>query len=191
MARFEYMMGKPLGVVSLILASASASLQQYAEETVRLKATVPQDVLDTLQCYEAVGDNYNPEYEDVMMEFYKRFVCRLDPWPEPLIRALNNMTSNPVPYETIQGPNEFTLTGNLKDWNRTDRLGEIDMPTLITCGRYDELGPPCAETQHRGIPNSEMRIFEQSSHLTYLEEPELYLQVVREFLSRVGQKLGS
>lgn len=105
------------------------------------------------------------------------------------MRSLNNLMSNPVPYETIQGPNEFTITGNLKDWDRTDRLGEIRVPTLITCGRYDELGPPCAEILQRGIPNSEMRIFEQSAHLTYLEETELYLQVVRDFLSRVEQKL--
>ncbi len=185
----EYMLGMPSGVVSLILAGTSASLRQVAEETARLKATLPQEVLDTLQRYEAVGDYHNPEYEHAMMEFYTRFVCRLDPWPEPLMRSLNNLMSNPVPYETIQGPNEFTITGNLKDWDRTARLGEIRVPTLITCGRYDELGPPCAEILQRGIPNSEMRIFEQSAHLTYLEETELYLQVVRDFLSRVEHKL--
>lgn len=184
----EYMMGMPSGVASLILAGTSASLPQYAEETARLKATLPQEVLDILKRYEAVGDYHNPEYESVMMEFYARFVCRLDPWPEALMRALSNITSNPVPYETIQGPNEFTITGNLKDWDRTDRLGEIAAPTLITCGRYDELGPTCAERLRRGIPNSEMRIFEQSAHLTYLEETELYLQVVREFIHRVEHK---
>ena len=186
----EYMMGKPSGIVSLILASTSTSLRQVAEETARLKATLPQQVLDTLHRYEAVGDYHNPEYESVMMEFYTRFVCRLDPWPEPLMRTLNNLTNNPVPYETIQGPNEFTFTGNLKEWDRTARLGEIGVPTLITCGRYDELGPACAETLRRGIANSKMHIFEQSAHVAHLEETERYLQVVREFLGRVEEKLG-
>ena len=185
----EYMMGKPSGIVSLILASTSASLRQVAEETACLKATLPQEVLNTLNRYEAVGDYHNPEYEKVMMEFYKRFLCRLDPWPESLMRSLNNLTSNPVPYETIQGPNEFTITGNLKDWDRTGRLGEIAVPTLITCGRYDELGPACAETLHRGIPNSELHIFEQSAHTAHLEETERYLQVVRGFLGPVERKL--
>jgi proline-specific peptidase len=124
-----------------------------------------------------------------MMAFYTRFVCRLDPWPEPLMRTLNNVMSNPVPYETIQGPNEFTVTGNLKDWDRTDRLGEIAVPTLITCGRYDELGPACAETLHRGIPNSEMAIFEQGAHMAHLEETERYLQTLRDFLDRVERKM--
>jgi len=186
----EYMMGNPSGIASLILASTSASLRQFAEETARLKATLPQEVLDTLNRYEAVDDFHNPEYENTMMAFYAEFVCRLDPWPEPLMRSLNNAMSNPVPYETIQGPNEFTITGNLKDWDRTDRLGEIGMPTLITCGRYDELTPACAETLHRGIPDSEMHIFEQSAHMAHLEETERYLQVVREFLGRVERKPG-
>ena len=183
----EYMMSKPEGIVSLILASTSASLSQFAEEAARLKATLPQAVRDVLERYEATGDYHNPEYEEAVMEFYKRFVCRLDPWPDPVMRTLNNLTNNPVPYETMQGPNEFTITGNLKDWDRVDRLGEITSPTLITCGRYDELGPACAETLHRGIPNSEMHIFEQSAHLAHVEEAERYLQVVRQFLGQSEQ----
>jgi proline-specific peptidase len=181
----EYLMGKPSGVVSLILASTSASMQQYADEAMRLKATLPPDVLETLHRYEAAGDYHNPEYENAMMAFYTRFVCRLDPWPEPLMRTLNNVGNNPVPYETMQGPNEFTITGNLTGWDRIHRLGDIAVPTLITCGRYDEVGPACAETLRRGIPHSEMRIFEQSAHMAMLEETERYLQVVREFLGRV------
>jgi proline-specific peptidase len=184
----ETMMGKPSGIVSLILAGTSASLRQFAEDTARLKATLPQEVLDTLQRYEAVGEIHNPAYEEAMMAFYAQFVCRLDPWPGPLMRSLTNVMSNGVPYETMQGPNEFTVTGNLKDWDRTKRLGEITVPTLITCGRYDELGPACAETLHQGIPNSEMVIFEKSAHMAHLEETERYLQVTRDFLNRVERK---
>jgi len=181
----EYMLGKPSGIVSLILASTSASLRQVAEETARLKGTLPQEVLDTLNRYEAIGDFHNPEYEEATMEFYKRFVCRLDPWPDPVMRTLKNLAANPVAYETMQGPNEFTITGNLKDWDRTSRLGEITVPTLFTCGRHDELGPACAEILHRGIPNSEMCIFEQSAHLAHVEEAGRYLQVIQEFLGQI------
>ena len=87
----EYMMGKPSGIVSLILASTSASLWQFAEETARLKATLPQEVLDTLNRYEAVGDIHSPGYEEAMMAFYTRYVCRLAPRPAPPMRSLNNI----------------------------------------------------------------------------------------------------
>ena len=181
----EYMMSGPAGIDSLILASTSASVPQFAEEAARLKSTLPKAILETLNRYEATGDYDNPEYEEAMMEFYTRFVCRLDPWPDPLERSLNNLMTNAGAYEAIQGPNEFTITGNLKDWDRTDRLSEITVPTLITCGRHDELGPACADTLHSGISNSEVHIFEKSAHVAHLEETESYLQVMREFLCRV------
>ncbi len=180
----EYMMGQPPGVAGLVLASASASLRQFAEETSRLKATLPEETLAILNRFEAVGDYHHPEYEEAMMAFYARFVCRLDRWPDPLMRTFNNVMSNPVPYETMQGPNEFTVTGTLKDWDRSNRLGEITVPTLIVCGRYDELGPPCAETLHEGIPGSTIHIFEQSAHVAHLEETAQYLQVMSDFLAR-------
>jgi proline-specific peptidase len=180
----EYMLTKPAGVVSLILASTSASVPQFVAETKRLKSELPGDVYETMQRYEASAEYHHPDYEEATMEFYRRHVCRLDEWPEPLLRSLDNLTDNPV-YGTMNGPNEFMVIGNLKDWDRTDRIGEITVPTLITVGRYDELTPDCAETLHQGISNSQMVVFEESAHLAHLEETEKYLQVVADFLARV------
>jgi proline-specific peptidase len=180
----EYMLSHPQGVVSLILASTSAGLPQFVAETTRLKAELPLEIRQTLQRYEALGDYHHPDYEAAVLEFYKRHVCRLDPWPEPLLRTAANLNGNAV-YETMNGPNEFMVIGNLKTWDRTDRLGEISVPTLITVGRYDELTPTCAETLRRGIPNSRMVIFEESAHLAHLEEPDKYRQVVADFMVEI------
>jgi len=180
----EYMLTHPQGVVSLILASTSASLPQFVAETTRLKAELPLEIYQTLQRHEAMGDYHHPDYEAAVLEFYKRHVCRLDPWPEPLLHTIANLNGNAV-YETMNGPNEFIVIGNLKNWDRTDRLGEISVPTLITVGRYDELTPTCAETLHRGIPNSRLVIFEESAHLAHLEEPDKYRQVVADFMVEI------
>jgi len=183
----EYMLTQPSGVLSLVLASTSASVPQWADEVDRLKTTLPQEAQDTIRHHEATGDFEGPEFEAAMMEFYRRYVCRLDPWPEPLMRSLNNLMGDPVSfscYLTIQGPTEFTITGNLKDWDRVDRLGEISVPTLLTFGGHDEFTETCAETLKRGISNSEMRIFEKSAHMAHLEEPEEYVEVIKEFLAR-------
>jgi proline-specific peptidase len=178
----EYMLGKPSGIDSLVLASTSASVPQYAAETARLRATLPQAVLEVLRRHEAAGDYHNPEYEEASLCFYREFFCRLDPFPEPVMRSMQNLSGNPVVYETMQGPNEFTCVGNLKDWDRTSRLGEITVPTLVTCGRFDLTTPACAETLHRGIPHSELAVFEKSAHMAHLEEPERYLRILRDFL---------
>lgn len=180
----EYMLSHPVGVMSLVLASTSASIPQFVAEAAKLKATLPPGIAQTLQRYEATGDLHHPEYEAAVLEFYKRHLCRLDPWPEPLLRSSRIIDGNPV-YATMNGPNEFTVTGNLKDWDRTKRLGEITVPTLITVGRYDEVTPACAETMHRHIPHSQMRVFEHSAHTAHLEETEAYLREVATFLTQV------
>jgi L-proline amide hydrolase len=83
------------------------------------------------------------------------------------------------------GPSEIHVTGTLKDWDVTSRLGEIRLPTLVIGGRYDEATPVLSETLHAGIPDSEWAIFENSAHLPHVEEMERCLQVLGQFLSRV------
>jgi proline-specific peptidase len=92
--------------------------------------------------------------------------------------------ANPEVYNTMWGPSEFHATGTLKEWDIRDRFGEIDLPTLVTSGRYDEATPLVAETVHRGIPGSEWVIFEHSSHVAHLEEDE-YRRVLNDFMRRV------
>ena len=181
----EYMMGSPSGVESLTLASTSSSIPQAASETARLKGYLPRKVLDVLEQGEAAGDLHSREYEAAAMVFLKRHLCRLDPWPDSVVRSMKHGMENPTPYQTIQGPNEFTFDGNLKDWDRTYRLSEISVPTLITVGRHDELTPACAETLLSGIPNSQLVVFEYSAHVSHIEEQDKFLQTLRAFLDTV------
>lgn len=181
----EYMMNNPSGVESLTLASTSSSIPQAASETARLKAELPGEVLEVLLKGEAAGDVHSREYAAAEKEFLKRHLCRLEPWPDSVVRSMKNGMEDPIPYQTIQGPNEFTFDGNLKDWDRTDRLSEISVPTLITVGRHDELTPVCAETLLNGIPNSRLVIFEDSAHVSHLEEQDKFLQTLRGFLNTV------
>jgi proline-specific peptidase len=182
----EYMLSNPEGVVSLTLASTSASTAEFVRGANRLIDELPADMRDALHRGDAEQVYDSPEYVAAMDEFYRRHVCRLDPWPNALQRTGANLEGNAV-YLTMNGPNEFTVIGNLKDWDRTDRLSEITVPTLITVGRYDEIVPTCAETLQRGIANSEMHVFEQSGHCAHLEEPEKYNRILRDFLHRVEQ----
>src|SRR5919205_1238586 len=80
-----YMMSHPQGIESVILASTSASIPQFVREAERLKAELPPDVRDTLARYEAAEDWHNPEYLAAVEVFYRRHLCRLDPWPEPML----------------------------------------------------------------------------------------------------------
>lgn len=182
----EYLLSQPRGIVSATLASTSASIPQFVAEANRLKAQLPPEMVAVMQRCEAAGDWRNPRYEAAVMEFYRRHLCRLDPWPDALLRSVRNLDGNAV-YETMNGPNEFIVIGNLRDWDRIARLAEIRVPTLITVGRFDEIPPVCAETMRRGIAGSRVVVFEHSGHTAHLEETERYLQVVGDFLQAVEQ----
>jgi len=159
MLAVEYALTQPDGLASLVLNSTPTSAPRWAEETALLAEGLDEE------------------------EFRRRYICRLDPEPEVLQRARAKFGKQV--YETMWGPNEFTVTGTLKDWDVIARLGHIRVPTLITSGRYDECTPALVEPLHEGIAGSEWIIFEDSAHMPYLEEPERYLRVVGEFLERV------
>jgi len=164
----------------LIICSGLASIPETVEEMRRLKTLLPKDVQDTMARYEAVENYQNPEYLKAVEVFYRNFVCRLSPWPDEVARTMSGL-SMPV-YLTMNGPNEFTIIGNLKDWDIRARLPEIHVPTLVTVGKYDEVTPKVAETIHRGIRDSKLIVFENSAHLAMWEERELFLRTVRDFL---------
>jgi len=106
-----------------------------------------------------------------------------DEVPE-LIESFGWVDKDPTVYHTMNGPSEFHVIGSIKDWQVKDRLGEIDVPTLLTSGRYDEATPALQETLRDGIPNSEWVLFEESSHTPFSEERERYMQVVGAWLAR-------
>lgn len=67
-----------------------------------------------------------------------------------------------------------------------DRLGEIEHPVLILHGLRERT---CvfegATAMADAIPNAELVVFEESAHMTFVEENEKYLVAVRGFLDRL------
>ncbi len=179
-----YTLAHPEGVRTLISASGLADVPLTVREMQRLKRELPGPVRETLERHEATGDLQHPEYLRAVNEFYRRHLCRLDPWPAEVTYTLEHVS---VPkYGTMNGPNEFTIVGSIRDWDATPRLGEIEVPTLVTTGRYDEVTPVVADSIHAGIHRSELRLFEESSHLAFWEERPRYMATVADFLRRRG-----
>ena len=63
-----------------------------------------------------------------MLVFYRRHVCRLDPWPDCVNRAFEKLLEAPEVYNTMNGPSEFHVISMIKDWDIVNRLGEIHVP---------------------------------------------------------------
>jgi proline-specific peptidase len=189
MLAMEYSLTRPAGLVSLILSNTGASAAQWAAETRRLVDELPPELRRAVYQHEAAGTTDSEEYQEAQREFSRRHLSRrIDPRPD-CIRRMSEKYGEKV-YRYMWGPSEFHVTGTLKNWDITGRLGEIQAPTLIISGRYDEATPAIAETLQRGIPGSEWILFDKSGHFPQLEETHLYLRVLSEFLERVELALG-
>ena len=77
------------------------------------------------------------------------------------------------------------LSRDLGRLDFTPSLKEFRFPTLVTTGRYDmNVAPLTAFRIHQAISGSEFRVFEESSHIPFYEEPDAFVAAVRTFLAR-------
>jgi len=165
----------------LIVAGGLSSVPFAAQEMARLRSELPKKVQDVLAKYESKEDYNNPEYQKAVEVFYKRHFLRLNEWPKEVMKSLEYAASRKV-YPIMNGPNEFTITGTIKDFDITDKISAIKVPTLITVGEYDEVTPNVAEIIHKKIKGSQIKVFPNASHLTMWEKPRLYLNTVKDFI---------
>lgn len=183
MLAIEYMVtGHGKGVEKLILSGALASVPQAIAGMERLLDALPNGAGKRLKELEAAGQQASREYQSLVQVFYDTHLCRLNPKPPEYDAAIANGAKSPA-YRVMNGPNEFTIKGNFKNWERRPDLGKIKLPTLITTGEFDEVTLDCAEAIHNGIAGSQLKVMPGCSHLTMLEKPDEYNAIIRKFIA--------
>jgi L-proline amide hydrolase len=182
MLALEHALRRPVGLRSLVVANSPASIALWVQETSRLRGLLPEDVQETLTRHEAAGTTASEEYEQAVMRFYERHLCRITPFPEPLQRTFARLEEDPTVYHTMNGPSEFHVIGTLRSWDITPRLGEIDVPVLVISGEHDEATPAVVSPLVDALPNASWELFAGASHSTHLEQPERFLELVAAFL---------
>ncbi len=183
MLAIEYMVtGHGKGVEKLILSGALASVPQATAGINRLVDNLPNGAGKRIRELEAAGQQSSKEYESLVGVFYARHLCRANPLPPEFDATVANLAKSPA-YRVLNGPNEFTITGVMKDWERRADLGRIKVPTLITTGEFDEVTIDCEETIQQGIAGSQLVVMPDCSHLTMLEKPDEYNAIIRRFIT--------
>lgn len=182
MLAIEYALTRPHGLVSLTLNSPPTASATWTAEAARLRDQLPEHHRRAIAEHEAAGTVDHPDYLAADEEFSRRHICRLDPRPDFVLQGIAQ--KNRAVYRALWGTSEWNANGRLRDWDVRDRLPEIEVPTLVTSGRYDECTPTLAERAQRGIPGAERVLFEHSSHTAFAEEPEQYRSVLSDFLAR-------
>src|ERR1700745_4176957 len=121
---------------SLTLCGSPASMIRWVADCEELLAEQPPETRKVIREHEHAGFTACPESQAAILGFYRKHVCRLDPWPGGLERSFAE--AGYQVYNTMNGPSEFTVTGTLKPWDIRDRLGGVPEPARVRVGRFDE-----------------------------------------------------
>jgi len=176
---------RPAGLRSLTIADSPASMDLWVAEANRLRALLPPEVQATLLAHEADGSYDHPEYQRAVQVFYDRHVCRVVPNPPEVAATFAAIDADPTVYLTMNGPTEFHVVGNLRDWSIVDRLDRVAVPTLVVSGAHDEATAACVRPFAERIPDVRQHVFAESSHMPHVEEREAFMELVGAFLAEV------
>lgn len=182
MLAIEYLcQGRGKGIDTLILGGALASIPQAMAGQQRLIARMPNGAGDRIHALEKAGKMDSPEYMALVQKFYDLHVLRVKPTADA--QASFEAVEKSIAYRVMNGPNEFTITGVIKDWDRTKDLKAITQRTLITTGEFDEMTLDCQKTILHGVSGpAQLKVFNGCSHVTMIEKPKEYVAALRRFI---------
>ena len=85
-------------------------------------------------------------------------------------------------YRKMWGFSELFGNGTLSNYDVTNLLHKVDVPTLILSGKFDESTPTMNKVMNKKIPGSRWVLLEHSHHGGYNEEPEIVLSEIEKFI---------
>jgi proline iminopeptidase len=176
----QYALDALSGAVSLTISNSTPSIPRFAVNVVRMKAELDAATQAAVDRHEAAETTNSAEYQAAIRTWNETYLCRIRPWPKELEDAFRNMGTEI--FETMFGPSDFRIVGTIRDWDVFERLGEIAVPTLLLAGRFDECSPDDMREMHRRIAGSRFELFESTAHLPFIEEPQRFDRVMRDFL---------
>jgi L-proline amide hydrolase len=179
----EYASRNPEGLKAAILSSPLLSTPQWNKDNQDWVNDLPMDAQTTLKANNFAGSLDDPEFKAAVDLFYARHMCRTDPCSTTSYRD-DGPASNSEMYITMWGVTDFNGYGTLKDYDMTDRLKDIDVPSLMICGEFDEARPRSCRRYGGMIDNVTTVIVPDAGHSTMAANEAMYMGAVRDFLDK-------
>lgn len=185
----EYALKYQQHLKGLIISNMVASIPEYVKYANEvLGPQLPPDILKKIRAFEAKEDYTNAEYLGLIQQYYyPEHVLRMDPknWPEPVNRSFAKL--NYPLYLKMQGPSEFGVVGNatLKNWDRTQDLKQIKVPTLAIGSKHDTMDPEAMKKISESVQNGQFLYCPNGSHMSMYDDQETYYKGIINFLKKL------
>jgi proline iminopeptidase len=176
----------------LILASTFSSTKAMNEIFVRIKQNMSPELRDRIDKMEAAGlyghgqpYRLNRYTDDYMIAAWGEgyFPYLYQNHPDANYDPVDSGKMSWDLYREMWGSHgEYVIDGNLKSVEYTDRLTTIKVPTLIIAGDHDECDRSLSQTMHAKIAGSKLVILPKSGHMTFVDQPGMFMKNVEEFL---------
>lgn len=163
----------------LVVTAPSGKFLEKAKETVKRKGTPKQQEMAQILFDGAFeSTEQQSEYFKVMAPMYSYSYS--DTPEAELARNHADQRAN----RSYQALNEG-FGGFLREYDVEEFLPSIHVPTLIITGRHDWITPVEGSIlMSEKIPNSELVIFEESSHSVVKDEHDKFIKTVKEFVEK-------
>ena len=179
----------------LILAGTFPSTRELNQALARMKTAMDPRDLERVNALEAAGlfgkgeqwehGRYPEEYARLAWgKGYFPFIYQARPDPNDDPVSSNTSTAWDVYREMWGSHGEFVVDGNLAEVEYVDKLPAIKVPTLVIVGDHDESDPKMSQEMHEKISGSKLVILPNSGHMTFVDQPEMFLKAVRDFVAR-------
>ncbi|PHI19769.1 proline iminopeptidase [Lewinellaceae bacterium SD302] len=174
---------KMKGLIISNMMSSCPAYGRYAHEV--LGPGLGEETYRKILAYEDAEDFSNPDYVNLMTtEHYTKHVLRrpLGEWPRAVNVAFEN--TNPDIYVPMQGPSEFGIRGKLANWDRTEDLAKIEIPTLVIGAQHDTMDPAFMKMMSEKLPKGEYLHCPDGSHMAMWDDQEVYFMGIIDWLKR-------
>lgn len=126
----EHAIRRPKGLNRLVVSDSPASITTWVKNANELRAKLPKEVEATLKKHEDAGTTDNAEYEEAVMKFYVKHVCRLDPFPDDVMDSFKVNEEDTTVYHTMSVPLLWPYTRSKA--NKMPGMGPLSSMSLET-----------------------------------------------------------
>lgn len=174
------------GIKGLILASPYLSSRLWVADADTLISTLPDSTATTLR------NEINGQSQDSVQlmkaigTYFNNFYTRKQPTSADLDSAGSQMGMNV--YQYMWGSSEFFVLGTLKNYDRTNDLKTINVPTLYITGEFDAARPNTVKYYQSLTPNSRLTVIRNAGHMTMHDNPTEDIKAISDFLNELDNK---